>query len=55
MARIGDVKTCLELISLKKDSLLDRLEVTLHVEDRMCGWNQGTFLCQLDRRGSLFM
>ncbi|MCI8982452.1 MAG: GNAT family N-acetyltransferase [Hungatella sp.] len=55
MARIGDVKTCLELISLKKDSLLDRLEVTLHVEDRMCGWNQGTFLWKLDRRGSLVM
>ena len=52
MARIIDLKTCLELISLKKDSPLDRLEVILRVEDRECPWNQGTFLWKLDRRGS---
>ena len=52
MARIIDVRRCLEMICLKKDSPLDAMEVILHIEDGLCPWNQGTFLWKLGHGSS---
>lgn len=53
MARITDLEKCLEMVYLKEDSPLDRLEVFLKVEDGFCQWNCGTFLWKIGRRESL--
>lgn len=49
MARITDLQKCLEMVYLKGDSPLDRLEVVLKVEDGFCPWNCGTFLWKIGR------
>ncbi len=52
MVRIIDVKRCLEMVRLKKDSSAEAMEILIHVKDRVCPWNQGRFLWKLDRQGS---